>query len=186
LKKWIALVLLVVTMTGCTGENRELEQMMSFRAKLLAGLGCSFDSVITADYGEEIYTFHVSCRGDEWGNLTFTVTEPESISGITGKIDGEGGKLTFDDQALAFAMLADGQITPVSAPWLLLRALRGGYVSFCGREENSLRVSIRDSYEEDTVKMDIWFHGGELPTYGEIIWDGRKILSIEISKFEIL
>ena len=160
--------------------------MMAFRAKLLAGMGCSFDAMITADYQDLLYTFKVSCRCDEQGQLSFTVVEPESISGITGNVDAEGGELTFDDQALAFELLADGQLSPVSSPWLLVKTMRGGYVSSCTMEEDRLRVAIDDSYEEDALRLDVWFGAGDRPEYAEILWDDRKILSLEVSNFEIL
>lgn len=159
---------------------------MTFRAKMLAGLGCSFDAVITADYQDVLYTFEVCCRGDEQGNLTFTVVEPETISGITGSINSEGGELTFDNQALAFERLADGQLTPISAPWLLVRTLRGGYVSSCTTEDQRLRVAINDSYEEDALRLDIWFGAGDVPEYAEILWEDRRIVSLEVKNFEIL
>ena len=174
-------------LTGCGGQNQELERMMAFRASLLAGMGCSFQAVITADYGEELYTFTLDCRSDQEGGVTFTVTEPESISGITGHISASGGKLTFDDdQALAFELLADGQLTPVSVPWLLVKTLRGGYVTACGREGDTMRASIDDSYREDALRLDIWFSGNDRPQAAQVLWADRRILSLEVKDFEIL
>ena len=186
LKRCVGIVLLCVLLTGCAGQNQELDRVMTFRAALLAGSGCSFDASVTADYGDEVYTFSMACLGDGQGNLTFSVTEPETISGITGSISNDGGKLTFDDKALAFALLADGQVTPVSAPWLLVKTLRGGYVTSCTMEEDLLRVSIDDSYQEDALHLDIWFGQGDNPVRAEILWDDRRILSLEVKNFEIL
>jgi hypothetical protein len=174
-------------LAGCKGENRELEQMMTFRASLLSGMGCSFQAVITADYQQEIYQFTLDCRCDEQGTLRFTVVEPESISGIRGLISAEGGKLTFDDdEGLAFGTLADGQVTPVTAPWLLIKTLRGGYVTSCGMEDDFLRVSIDDSYQENALQLDVWFSADNLPKHAEILWADRRILSLEVTNFEIL
>jgi len=36
-----------------------------------------------------------------------------TISGITGSLSQNGGKLTFDDKALAFDVMADGLVSPV-------------------------------------------------------------------------
>ena len=118
--------------------------------------------------------------------MTFTVKEPESIAGITGSVSAQGGKLTFDDTALAFDLLAEGQVTPVTAPWLLVKTLRGGYVTSCGMEEEKLRVSIDDSYREDALRLDIWFDNNNVPNHAEILWANRRILSLEITSFEIL
>ena len=186
MKKLVSVLVLLIVLTGCAGDNGELDRTMALRAKLLAASGCSFDAVITADYGDKTYSFSVSCTSDGQGDVTFTVNDPESIAGITGTISGEGGKLTFDDTALAFELLADGQVTPVSAPWLLVKTLRGGYVRACTVDGEQIRVSIDDSYEEDALHLDIWLGEGDLPVRGEILFDNRRILSLEVKNFEIL
>jgi hypothetical protein len=175
------MLVLVILLAGCGGTNEELDRAMALRAKLLASSGCSFDAAITADYGDKLHDFAVSCIADGQGNVTFTVKEPETIAGITGKLSGDGGKLTFDDTALAFPLLADGQVTPVSAPWLFLKTLRGGYVRSCGMDVDQLRLSIDDSYEEDALHLDIWLGEGDLPTRCEIVYDDRRILSLQVS-----
>ena len=186
MRKSLILLLITLLLTGCSNENNELDRMMEFRASLLSGMGCSFRAVVTADYQTEQYQFTMDCRGDEQGNLQFTISEPNSISGISGGISGEGGKLTFDDdQALAFETMADGQITPVTAPWLLVKTLRGGYVTSCGTEEDLLRVSIDDCYEEDALRLDVWFIDDK-PAHAEVLWENRRVLSLDVTNFEIL
>ena len=158
---------------------------MALRAKLMASEGCSFDAKITADYGEELQEFSVSCRADYQGNLTFTVTEPQTLAGISGSIAAEGGRLTFDEQVLAFPLLAEGQITPVSGPWLLVRTLLGGNVTGCTQEEDLLRVSIEDGYQEDALHLEVWIKDDQ-PENAEVIWKNRRILTLEIENFRIL
>ncbi|MBQ9168627.1 MAG: hypothetical protein IJX67_09510 [Oscillospiraceae bacterium] len=186
MKRIIPLLLLVLLITGCSGGNSQMDRAMELRSQLQKSTGCSFESVITADYGDKIYTFAMECRTDQAGNLSFTVTEPESISGISGTVSEDGGKLTFDDVALAFELLADDQVTPVSAPWILIHTLRGGYLTACGEENGILRLSIDDSYEDDALHLDVWLDEGDLPARGEILWDGRRILSVEVRNFEYL
>ena len=187
MKKVITLILIVLIFSGCSNDNQELERMMNFRASMLSGMGSRFEVVITADYQTELYQFRMDCRSDENGNVSFTVIEPQSISGISGMIFNEGGKLTYnDDHGLAFELIADGQITPVSAPWLLVKTLRGGNVTACGMEKDLMKVSIDDSFEEDSLKIDVWFTNDDIPTYAEILWANRRILSLEVTNFEIL
>ena len=186
MKRLLSVLVLLLVLAGCAGENSELDRAMTLRAKLLAAAGCRFDAVITADYGDKTHSFSVSCEADGQGNVTFTVNEPESIGGITGTISGEGGKLTFDDTALAFELLADGHVTPVSAPWLLVKTLRGGYVTACGADGEQIRVSIDDSYAEEALHLDIWLGEGDLPVRGEVLFGNRRILSLEVKNFEIL
>ena len=186
MKRLIAVVLLMLLLTGCSGDGEELDRAMALRSKLQASSGCSFEAVISADYGDKSYSFSVTCQADEQGNVTFQVTQPESIAGISGRISEEGGKLTFDDTALAFELLADGQVTPVSAPWLLVKTLRSGYVTSCGSDEDGIRASIDDSYEEDALHVDIWLDAQDIPDRAEIIYDDRRYLPMDIENFRIL
>ena len=185
MKRLVCALVLLLMLTGCAGENVELDRTMALRAKLLAGNGCSFDAVITADYGDKTYTFETECLANELG-ISFTVKSPDTIAGITGTVSAEGGKLTFDQEALAFELLADGQVTPVSAPWLLVKTLRGGYVTSCGMDGELLRVSIDDSYEEDALHVDIWLDGSDNPQRAEITWQEKRILSLQLEDFKIL
>lgn len=182
MKRLLAVMFAALFLTGCN--NQEFDEVMEVREKIRAG--CSFLAQITADYGDEIYTFCMDCQADELGAVTFTVTEPETIAGITGRISDEGGKLTFDDQALAFELMADGQITPVSAPWIFVRTLRGGYLKSCARTDDGFMAVIDDSYREDALQLDIWMDCEGIPQSGEILWDGRRILSIVVKEFVYL
>ena len=186
MKRLVSMLALVILLAGCGEMNEELDRAMALRARLLASSGCSFDAVITADYGDKIHEFAVSCTSDGEGNVIFAVKEPDTIAGITGKLSGEGGKLTFDDTALAFPLLADGQVTPVSAPWLMIKTLRGGYVKACGMDGDQPRLSIDDSYEEDALHLDIWLGEGDIPERCEIVYDDRRILTLQVSNFNFV
>lgn len=185
MKRTGALVLLLLLLTGCSNASQEIERGMALRTRLLATDECSFNAAITADYGDKVYTFSMTCQGDAQGNLSFMVTEPESIFGITGTVSDTGGKLTFDNAALQFDLMADDQVTPISAPWILLKTLRSGYLTSACTEEELLRLTIDDSYEDDALQLDIWLNGDDEPVRSEILYDGRRILSIEVTNFEI-
>ena len=185
MKRITAVLIAIVILTGCTGKRDELDRAMKLRASLLGCLGCSFDVTITADYGDEVHQFAMSCQSGGRGDLQFTVTQPESIAGITGTISSGEGKLTFDDDALTFPLLADDQVTPVSAPWILLKTLLGGYLTACGMEEDLLRLTINDSYEEDALQLEIWLNDENRPVQAEIIYCGRRIITMEVENFQI-
>ena len=185
MKKGLALLCLAFVLTGCSAES-ELQQAMRFRDALLSGNGCSFTSHITADYGDELQEFTMDCTGDNQGNLKFSVTEPESIAGITGSASEAGGALTFDDIALHFDLMAEDTLSPVSAPWIFLKTLRSGYLTSACFEENLLRLTIDDSYEEDSLQLDIWMKEDSVPVRADILYDGKRILSLEIENFAFL
>ena len=87
MKKLASLVLALIVLSGCTGKRDELDRAMALRAELLGCESCGFDVAVTADYGDSVLTFGMNCQGDNRGKLTFQVTQPESIAGITGVID---------------------------------------------------------------------------------------------------
>ena len=185
MKRLTVLLLLVCLLPGCESASQELERGLKLRDRLLSS-GCRFDVDITADYGDILPTFSMNCQTDDKGDMRFTVTKPETISGITGSITHEGGNLTFDDKVLQFELLTDDLISPVSSPWILIKTLRGGYLRIAGMEEEFLRLTIDDSYEEGALTLDIWLNTADVPVRGEICWDGRRILTMDVTNFEIL
>lgn len=185
MRKVLPLILTVLLLTGCSGTPKEMERALAFRTKLLQANSCSFDAEISADYGDKLYVFAMNCTADAKGDLTFRVTAPDSISGITGQITRQGGALTFDKTALCFDLLADDQLSPVSAPWVLMKALRGGNMTSAGIEDGLLRLSVDDSYEEDALSLDVWMDDGDIPKRADICYDGRRILSMKIENMVI-
>ena len=186
MKRLLALCLTFLLLTGCAGENRELGRVMEVRQALQKSNGCSFLAEITADYKDEVYEFELECSTDNQGNLTFYVVSPETIQGISGRIDEEGGKLTFDDTVLSFPMLADDLITPVSAPWVFVKTLRSGYITSAGKDGEDIHAVINDSYEEQALQLDIWFDTENKPKRCEILWQGRRILSMNVDNYILI
>lgn len=186
MKKVGVLLVLVCFLSGCSGEGKELERGMALRSRLLKASSCSFDAEVTADYGDKLYTFSLGCQADSDGDVAFTVMEPDTISGISGTVSGDGGRLTFEDTALYFELLADDQVTPVSAPWILMKTLRSGCLTSAGLEEGLLRLSIDDSYEDDALHLDIWLDENDLPRRAEVLYDGRRILSLDVKNVDIV
>lgn len=185
MKRILIILCLMAMLTGCSGDNGDLDRAMALRAKLLSH-GVAFTVDITADYGDKTQSFTMDCQVDSKGELSFTVMAPESISGIEGTVAAEGGKLNYEDTALAFDLLADGQLSPVSGPWVLMNTLRSGYLTSCCQEEDSLRLAIDDSYKDDALHLDIWLDGSDLPIRGEVLWKGRRLLSMVVKDFAFL
>ena len=185
MKQIIPILLILVLLAGCAGARDTMDRAMALRSALLAK-GAEFDAAVTVDYGDKTYSFGMHCRMEAQGKVTFSVTAPETIAGITGTVSASGGKLTFDGNALAFTLLADGQVSPVSGPWLLMKTLRSGYLTSCGVEDGCLRIAIDDSYEDDALHLDVWLDESDCPKRGEILWKGRRILTVEIENFVFL
>ena len=186
IRRIVPLLLVIFCFSGCGGkEAGGVEEAMAFRARLLASQGCTFTGNITADYGDRSCSFTVDCQTDKDGNLQFTVGAPETIAGISGRVEAQGGKLTFDDVALDFGILADGQVSPVTCPYFMVRAWREAYLSSAGQTEDGLRVTFSTSYDAAPMTAELWLKGG-VPVFGEMSYAGRRILSMEIQNFTYL
>ncbi len=185
MKKVLLLLFCMGILTGCAGADSEINRGMALRTKLLQAQSCAFDADITADYGDKLYTFSMYCQADAQGDVSFTVTAPETIAGITGIISEEGGRLTFDDVALQFDTMADDLVTPVIGPWILIKTLRSGYLTSACMEDELLRLTIDDSYEEDALQLDIWLDGQDMPQRAEILHAGQRIVTLNVKNVVI-
>ena len=179
--------MIVLFLWGCSAETSQMQKALTLREQLLKSEGCSYNAEISADFGDKVYSFTLSCSGKKDGNVIFSVVSPESISGISGVLSADGGKITFDeDRALAFPMLAEGELTPISAGWILYETLRSGYITSCGTDADGIRVTLNDTYEDEALQVDVWLNGEDLPEKAEIFWEGRLVLSMKITNFQIL
>lgn len=185
-KRVSAVLLLLLLLCGCKNTDGDLNKALNFRQKLISAERCQFDCLITADYGELIYEFSIRCSFDNDGAMTFEVLQPESIAGITGRVSSDGGALTFDDQSLAFPILADGYISPISAPWLLMKSLRSGYIGSCGKDGEFYKLMLDDSFESNPLQIESWMDQNFVPVRGEMIWLGKRILSLDVTNYSCL
>lgn len=185
MKKAAAFLLAALLLSGCTGKQKEMDQAIHLRTKLLAAGRCLFDADITADYGDRIHSFSLECEADGTGSVHFSVTKPASISGIEGIVDAESGKLTFGDTVLYFPLLADDQLSPVCAPWVLVKTLRAGYITSAGKDGSFSRIRIDDSYADDAMQLDIWLDESEIPVRADIAYKDRRILSVDVNNFRM-
>lgn len=186
MKRMLSMVMILLCLCGCSDRTSHMNQALTLRKIVQNADGCTFSSVITSDYGDKAYSFSMDCKADDTGKVTFTVTSPETISGISGTLSDGEGKLTFDKQALVFEMLADGQVSPVSIPWLFMHTLRSGYIRSCGAIHQGLLIQIDDSYREDALQLNIRTDEKNLPISAEIFWQGRRIASMTVENFTIL
>ena len=186
MKRIAAVLVLCFLLCGCDNAAKEMDIALSLRQKLLHANACSFDAKVTADYTEEAYTFSLHCTGDRHGNVSFSVTEPESIAGISGNITDAGGNFSFEDTVLAFETLADDTVSPVVAPWLFLRCLRSGYIGHCAATDTGMVIDIDDTYRGTNLHTEIFLNSESIPEGAEMYYDGRRILTVFVTNFEIL
>ena len=184
MKRYV-ICLLFLFLSGCS-ENHEINTGLELRSKLLQAEKCSFSVKIQSDYDQQIYSCSMECVADQQGNIRFTVTDPESIAGISGNLSASGGDIVFDDTILNFGYITEERLSPVSAPWILLNTLRCGYITSACTEEDTVRLSIDDSFKDDPLQLDIWLDSGHLPEHADILLNGRRILSLDVKEFQIV
>lgn len=186
MKRRVVFALLLLMLTGCGKAENHMNTAIHLREQMNENKSCSFEAEITADYVETTQSFTLSCETDDHGQVRFTVESPEMLQGIAGILEEDGGKLTFDNEAVQFETLADGRLAPICAPWVLVHTLRSGYITACGEEKDGLRLSIDDSYRTDALSLDIWLGEEDLPVAADISYQGRRILSMVIRNFRFL
>lgn len=184
MRKLFALILLVLFTCGCSTNISNISEEFSLRNALIHGNGCSFIAKITTD--DSKLDFTLDCRFDAEGNMDFSVMDHPNLNGIVGRIDASGGKLIQDDLVLSFPLLAQGRVSPVSAPWMIYQTLRNGYVRLVSKEESGVRYTISDTLYEEEFQLDVWVSQANAPIYAEIIWEGMRILSIRFEDYKIL
>lgn len=180
MKKLLLPLILVLFFTGCGQGNTP--RGMSLRQRMNDSNGCAFTAEVRAYIGKEEYVFSMDCECGNSDTVTFTVTAPESLSGITGELSSGSGSLTFDGQALAFPMLAQGTMSPISSVWVLLHALRGGYLTDEGKEG----LTIDETYQGVPLRLSVTLDHEDMPTFTEIFQDGERILSLALTNFRFL
>ena len=163
-----------------------MDDVIALRTQIESCKSYRFSVSVAADYGETVSEFVLSCTSDQKDNLKLTVVEPDTISGITCEVSGTSGKIVFDDKLLAFELLADGLVSPVSAPWFLMRSLRSGYIRSCSEMEGKTFLRIDDTYGQISYSVELWLDENLKPASAEVIWEGKRIMSMIISDFEIL
>ncbi len=186
MKRFVTVLIVFLFLAGCAGSENSMEHALAFRQKLLQQSGCQFVCDLTADYGDTLYQFKLACKVDSNGTVSFVVTEPSTIAGISGTISGSGTNVKFDENVLGFPILSEDLPTPLGAPWLFIAALRGGYIRTCDIKEGKMALTVADSYEEDTILLHIEFDEKDNPTSCEFIWKGRRFLTMQITLFHYL
>lgn len=173
-------LLLCVFLAGCQGRQ---DDAMAFRSRLLRAEQVSFQAEITADYGDRLQGFTLECTSDSDGNVDFQVLAPESIADISGKIAGGEGKLIYDDVTLGFDLMAEDLCSPVSSPWVILKALRQGDLTAVSADGELTRLTVSDTLGNEKIVLDVWLNKENNPVQADICKDGRRYLCVAIKEF---
>ena len=174
--------LLLVFFVGCAGPDPAMEAALELRSRCLAAQTISFTASIQADYITQIEEFTLECTAGQDGTVSFRVMAPEDIMDIRGTVSGTEGTVEFDDTVLAFPLMAQGRLSPLSGPWVVMKAIRSGNILAAGREGELLHLTIDDSYAENALTVDLWLRDGKVEQ-AEVAWEGRRCLTMSFDGF---
>ena len=182
-KRICALVLALLCLCGC-GKSSPTQRALDFRTGLLTSGSCSFTADIRADFGEKFYDFTLAADYTQ-EETRLTVQAPDVISGISAVVTKDGAKLEFDDMELDFGKMANGNVSPVSVPWLLCQCWVGEYISSAGADGDYYRVTYLRGYEDEEVTVDTWFDAEGHPVRAEVTYGGVRCVSANIKDFQM-
>ena len=168
---------------GCAGKPEEdpSQQALTFRQDVTQ-YPCSFQAEITADFGDTVNLFSLSCTHTPDGGTQMRLTAPQTLAGITAQVTDAEGKLVFDGAEAVFGTLEGLGLSPMAAPELLAQAWQSGYISYTGMENGCLHVTYLCGYGEDEYRADVWFEN-DMPLRAELSCNGFAAVQIEVTDF---
>ena len=187
LQKKLAVLALALglTLCACTKQADEdpAQQALAFRQDVMQNT-YSFRADVSADFGDTVCQFTLSCVHTPGSGTEMTITAPETLAGLTAMASDEGAKLVFDGAEAAFGTLEGLGLSPMTAPELLAESWETGYIQYTGTEDGLLRVTYLCGYEEDEYRADTWFQDGA-PVRAELSCDGRMAVQIDVTDFNL-
>ena len=132
----------------------------------------------------------LSCMCEPDGKSTVEVLEPETIAGIRAVLDGDGGRIEYEDICLNAGTLGSQHLSPAACLPGIISALRDGWLLEENREKWKEIPCVRMTFDQDgghdgKIVSTIWLKEEDgTPLRGEISTDGKKILTAEFTEFE--
>lgn len=182
-------LLLLPACAGQPGVSEAEELSLIIRGEYLEMTSCEAEASITADYGQRVYQYElaVSVDGEE---TTLTLSAPETVAGITARLEGKDSLLEYDGMSVETGPLNGDGLTPVSSVPVLLEAARSGYITSCALEEGEngslLRIDCGDPEGQPGAGVEtvLWFDAEtHALVRGEISVDGFRVILCEFSNF---
>lgn len=187
---YVLLLLPVILLCGCTGEQEDNDLALQLRADFLDRTGCAGTMEVTADYGQRVYQYTVTFSGNEKDGLSLVITAPEEAAGITATIAQGQTFLTFDGVQLETGPLNETGLSPLDALPAFLTAMESGYIAETGTEllgeAEALRLCCREPERAPGQGLEtlLWFDKtNQTLLQGELRQDGATVIRCTFSEF---
>ena len=159
-----------------------MRSAMELRTRLLER-GCRFTAGIEAHLDDGTAEFTLNCACDPEGSVTIEVTQPETVAGITATVEPGAREARFEDVALDFGLLSEGQLAPMAIPQLLYGAWTGEYIREAGADGDRLTAVYLSGWGDRELVIEQWMTGDGVPTYADLWCGNQNAASVKLSDF---
>ena len=174
---------------ACAGKTGGAEEdILDFRARMIAARSLSMTVELQADYGDRVYPFKLAYTGDGNGG-SLTVLEPALIEGVVVEL-GEQVRLRYDGAEFDTGAIVGSGLSPVETLPLMLSAWQDALVtdSYSERlDDRACVVAVMDlsGQGQDAVHT-LWLDKETgLPVAGEISQAGTRVITCRFSEVTI-
>ncbi len=188
-RRLICVLMTTLLLAGCgrAEVDKGEELALAIRGEYLAMDRCAAQASITADYGQRVYQYEMAVTVTE-SETTLSLTAPETVAGLTARLEGEEGLLEFDGVSVETGPMDENGLTPASAVPALLEAARSGYITACALEEDGALLRVDCGSPEGApgsgTETALWFDAStHALAKGEISVDGFRVILCEFSEF---
>ena len=160
-----------------------MQQALQLRTELLQAGGCRYAADVSVNYDDVRFDFSLDCVCGADGAARMTIRAPQTLAGIAAELSASSARVEFEDTAVAFGLMADGNLAPMQLPQLLVQALCADYIEAAGREGDAVRVTYLHGYGEKELTVDVWLSGALMPDYAEVSYQGQMLAAMTITDF---
>ncbi len=179
-------MMLLCLLCACGGkETNPLQAPMDFRAALLRAGGCRLTMEGSADVDDRVWTFALDAELRTDGTADLTLREPESVAGITVRLEGPEGRLGFEEVSVEFGVPEDERLAPAAVPRTLILAWTEGYIASAGPDGEEDVVVFELGYDAEKITVETRFDKAGAPLRAELIREGRSCVRLDLSNFEL-
>lgn len=169
-------MLLALTLTSC-GQKDPKGAAKEISADIEASQRISLTAQVTADYGDRIYDFKLTCAKTP-EETCIEIKEPDNLAGMRAVCSGGGYDLSFDGVQITTGVLTRNGVSPAEALPALIAQWQTGYITGAVYEKYGDADALAlDTHITDTVTQRTWFDTATLlPLHSEISQDGKTVI----------